>query len=121
MATFLADVYLGERSGAARYTLEIERSRQLWEEVKSKGQDRPLHFTGWTTPGQAGGRVPYHKGGWVLHQLREEMGEDAFWRGLRDYTRRHWLGSTVSADLEEAMERACGRSLEAFFRKWVYE
>jgi aminopeptidase N len=119
-ATFLADVYLGERFGTARYQLEIERSRRLWEELKQKGQDRPLHFTGWTTPQQAGGRLPYHKGAWVLHLLREEIGADAFWCGLRAYTQAHWQETVTSADLQQAMERASGRNLEAFFRTWVY-
>jgi aminopeptidase N len=121
IATFLADVYLGERFGDARYRREIEHSRQVWTQLKQEGQDRPLHFTGWTTPQQAGGRLPYHKGARVLHLLREELGADAFWRGLGAYTREHWLGSATSADLRQAMERASGRSLAAFFGAWVYE
>jgi aminopeptidase N len=120
MATYLADVYLGDRFGAARYESEIERSRRIWEDLLQKGQDRPLHFTTWTTPQQAGGRLPYHKGAWVLHLLREQIGADAFWRGLAAYTREHWHGSVTSADLQEAMERASGRSLAAFFGSWVY-
>jgi aminopeptidase N len=27
----------------------------------------------------------YQRGGWVLHMLRKEIGEDAFWNGIRDY------------------------------------
>jgi aminopeptidase N len=121
IATFLADVYLGERFGDARYRREIEHSRQVWAQMKQEGQDRPLHFTGWATPQQAGGRLPYHKGAWVLHLLREEIGADAFWRGFGAYTREHWQGSATSADLCQAMERASGRSLSAFFGAWVYE
>lgn len=121
VATFLADVYLGELFGAARYQREIERSRQVWEDLRQNGEDRPLYFTRWTTPQQAGGRLPYHKGAWVLHLLREEIGADAFWRGFSAYTQEHWQGSATSADLQQAMERASGRSLAAFFGAWVYE
>ena len=121
IATFLADVYLGERFGDTRYRREMERSRQVWEQLKQEGRDRPLHFTGWTTPQQAGGRLPYHKGAWVLHLLREEMGADAFWRGFEAYTREHWQGSATSEDLRQAMEHASGRSLAAFFETWVYQ
>ncbi len=121
MATFLADVYLGELFGTTRYQHEIERSRQIWEELKQNGRDRPLHFTRWTTPQEAGGRLPYHKGAWALHLLCEEIGAPAFWRGLRAYTKDHWQGSVTSADLQQAMEDASGRSLAKFFRTWVYE
>ena len=111
----------GERFGDARYRREMERSRQLWEQLKQEGRDRPLHFTGWTTPQQAGGRLLYHKGAWVLHLLCEEMGADAFWRGFEAYTREHWQGSATSEDLRQAMEHASGRSLAAFFETWVYQ
>jgi aminopeptidase N len=121
MATFLADVYLGELFGPARYQNEIERSRQLWEEWKQGGRDRPLHFTAWTTPQQSGGRIPYHKGAWVLHLLRQDVGPAAFWRGLQLYTKAHWEDSATSEDLQQAMERASGRNLKEFFRAWVYD
>ena len=55
-----------------------------------------------------------------MHLLREEMGERAFWNGLRLFTRRHFGKSVVTTDLVAAMEEANGKSLKAFFSKWVY-
>ncbi|HEV2763779.1 MAG TPA: hypothetical protein VGV38_12430, partial [Pyrinomonadaceae bacterium] len=56
----------------------------------------------------------------VLHLLRFELGERAFWQGLKDYTRTHEGGSVTTDDLQTAMERAGGRNLSAFFEHWIY-
>jgi len=55
-----------------------------------------------------------------MHLLREEMGERAFWNGLRAFTRRHFGKSVVTRDFTIAMEQAAGKSLKQFFAKWVY-
>jgi len=120
MATFLADVFLGERFGAARYEKEIEDSHRTYERLKAEGKDRPLSFHGWTTPQQAGGRLPYHKGAWVLELLRRELGEELFWRGLKRYTAENWGKQVTSGDFQRSMDAAAGRDLKGFFAQWVY-
>ena len=55
-----------------------------------------------------------------MHLLREEMGDRAFWSGLRLFTRRHFGKSVVTNDFIAAMEEANGKSLKEFFAKWVY-
>ncbi|MDE3126609.1 MAG: M1 family metallopeptidase [Gemmatimonadota bacterium] len=61
----------------------------------------------------------YQKGGWVLHMLRRELGDSAFFRGLRIYFHAHEYGNATSDDLERALERASGRSLRVFFDQWL--
>jgi aminopeptidase N len=120
MASFLADVYLGERFGPERYTKEIEAAHQNYEKMKSDGKDRALSFSNWNKPNEAGGRLPYDKGAWVLHLLRQEMGEDAFWRGLRVYTKGNWGKQVTSRDFEKSMESVTDMSLKSFFDTYVY-
>jgi len=120
MATFLADAFLEQRFGRERYDREIAGSRKIYEALKDEGKDRPLSYHDWTTTQQAGGRLPYHKGAWFLHLLREQVGDDAFRRGLRIYTKDHWGKAVVSADFQKSMESATGTSLSALFAKWVY-
>ena len=56
----------------------------------------------------------------MLHLLRVELGDDAFWRGIRAYTQANDGRSVVTADLQRAMEQAAGRSLQPFFSEWMY-
>jgi len=111
MATFLADVFLEQRFGKARYDREIADSRQTFENLRAQGRDRPLFFTDWQTPQQAGGPLPYQKGAFVLAELRRVLTDEPFWRALRAYTAAHWGGQVTSSDLEAAMASVGGKEL----------
>ena len=62
----------------------------------------------------------YAKGAWVLHMLRKWVGEEHFWRGIRRYIQTY-RGRNVTTDLFRLeMEAVFGKSLEWFFKQWVY-
>jgi aminopeptidase N len=61
----------------------------------------------------------YQKAGWVLHMLRGTIGTDAFWKGIREYYRRHRDGSATGDDFRRVMEEASGRDLRWFFDQWL--
>lgn len=65
--------------------------------------------------------VTYSKGGVVLHMLREEIGNEAFWKGANIYLNRHRLGNVRTTDLIAAMEEASGKELDWFFDQWVFK
>lgn len=62
----------------------------------------------------------YSKGGAVLHTLREEIGDKAFWKGANIYLERNKFGVVATTDLRQAMEEASDRDLGWFFDQWVY-
>lgn len=64
--------------------------------------------------------VTYHKGGVVIHMLRETVGDTAFWKGVNVYLDRHKFANVESTDLKKAMEEASGQDLGWFFDQWVY-
>jgi aminopeptidase N len=120
IATFIAAAYLEHRFGRAAYLREIETYRANYEKVRAAGKDKSLVFPDWLNPTREDRTLVYDKGAYVLHLLREEMGERAFWNGLRIFTRRHFGKSVVTTDFVAAMEEAHGKSLKEFFAKWFY-
>ena len=62
----------------------------------------------------------YQKGGWFLHMLRRQVGDEAFWKGVSTYYARYQNGNALTDDFRRVMEEVSGRPLEAFFRQWVY-
>ncbi|MBN1446841.1 MAG: T9SS type A sorting domain-containing protein [Bacteroidetes bacterium] len=62
----------------------------------------------------------YHKGGVVMAMLRDVMGDEAFFDGLRAYGQRHAYDNATSQDLEDVMEEYHGAQLDWFFDQWVY-
>ncbi len=119
VATFMAAAYIEHRFGRAAYLREIESYRANYEKVRAAGKDKPLVFPDWLHPTSEDRTLVYDKGAYVLHLLREEMGERAFWRGLQIFTERHFGKSVVTTDFMSAMEEANGKSLHEFFAKWV--
>ena len=62
----------------------------------------------------------YQKGGWVLHMLRSQLGDEVFFRGIRNYYEAHKNSTATTEDLREALEKASGQPLSNFFERWVY-
>ncbi len=62
----------------------------------------------------------YNKGGAVIHTLREQIGDKAFWSGVNAYLNRHKFANVETTDLQAAMEAAANTELDWFFDQWVY-
>jgi aminopeptidase N len=62
----------------------------------------------------------YTKGGWVLHMLRYQLGDDAFYRGLKHYLEANRGKNVVTADLAKAIEESSQVNVDQFFSQWLY-
>ena len=119
ITSFMAAAWLQHRFGDAAYEAQVERWRVRVEKLRADGKDKPLAFPDWTKPSGDDRAVVYTKGAYAMHLLREQLGEDAFWKGLRAYTKAHMGKTATTADVQQAMQVASGRDLSAFFREWA--
>jgi len=62
----------------------------------------------------------YDKAGWVIQMLREQLGDEAFFRALKHYLDVNRLQNVVSADLAKAIEESSGTNVDRFFDEWIY-
>ncbi|HYC87354.1 MAG TPA: M1 family metallopeptidase [Chryseosolibacter sp.] len=62
----------------------------------------------------------YQKGSWVLHMLRHQVGDTAFFRGVRQYYKEYQQSNAATGDFQRVMEQASARDLSGFFRQWLY-
>jgi aminopeptidase N len=120
IASFMASAYKEHRFGRPAYDRDIEQYRLSYEKVRAAGKDRSLVFPDWLHPTAEDRTLVYDKGAYVLHPLRAELGEQAFWSGLRRYTRHYFGRSVTTPDFQSAMEQASGRNLTSFFAQWIY-
>jgi aminopeptidase N len=116
----MAAAYDERRFGRQRYLEDIGAARQRYETLRDSGHDRSLVFPDWNRPTAEDRTLVYRKGAYVLHLLREELGELAFWDGIRSYTRTYFGKSVTTEDFRRVMEHTSGRNLTLFFSKWVY-
>lgn len=81
---------------------------------------RPVVTRSYVHPYVLFDRHAYEKGALVLHTLRDQLGEDGFWRGLRLYVERAAGKAAETADVRQAFEDATGADLTDFFEQMIY-
>ncbi len=119
LTTYLANYYYDELTGKAEQAREQRRMMLLGYAVYVEpdggypvGQFR-------RKSDQKDNAIGYQKSAMIFHMLRHEIGETAFWGGIRklttDYTGLHanWR------DLERVFSEAGGKDLRWFFAQWV--
>jgi aminopeptidase N len=60
----------------------------------------------------------YNKGGRVLHMLRKTIGDDAFYRSLSVYLKKHEYQAVEIHQLRLAVEEVTGQDMNWFFNQW---
>jgi aminopeptidase N len=61
----------------------------------------------------------YNKGALVLHMLRQQIGEEAFFEGIQKFLKTRALKSAEIDDLRLIYEEITGRDLGLFFNQWL--
>ena len=121
-ATYFAALWEGQSVPGAqdsvfRNRMTAIRDRILGDTIAVR--QRPVLDTAQTDLMALLNRNSYEKGGFVLHMLRGEIGDTAFFGGVRDYYMKHRHGTALTSDLQAAVEKRSGRSLGAFFDQWL--
>jgi len=119
-ATYMSAAYNEYRFGSEKYNADIASYFGVYQGIIKRGNDKSLVFDDWSNPSRDDRNLVYFKGAYVLHMLREDLGDEAFWNGVKYYSRRYFGESVATRDFQKSMEASSNRDLELFFRKWVY-
>lgn len=119
-ATYMSAAYNEDRFGKEKYKADINSYFTVYQGIKKRGNDRSLVFEQWSNPSMDDRNLVYFKGAYVLHLLREEIGDQAFWKGIKFYSQRHFGKAVETDDFKLAMEESSGKDLDAFFNEWIY-
>jgi aminopeptidase N len=65
-------------------------------------------------------RHSYSKGSNILHMLRGQIGDDAFFAGLQNYLTTNQFTAAEAHQLRLAFEEVTGTDLTTFFNQWYY-
>tara|TARA_R110002049_G_scaffold309289_2_gene520238 strand:- start:15726 stop:17669 length:1944 start_codon:yes stop_codon:yes gene_type:complete len=61
----------------------------------------------------------YKKGAWVLHLLREKVGDTAFKLAVENYLEKHQFKNVETEDFISEVEKASGQNLDEFVKIWL--
>ncbi|MGE3703908.1 MAG: M1 family aminopeptidase [Vicinamibacterales bacterium] len=118
---YFAAMYAGHLRGPDAFASVLERMRRTAIEMTPQGPVYLGYRLGHIfNDGRVHRALVYNKGGAVLHMLRRLVGDEAFFKGLRQFYADWRYRKAGTEDVRAAMEAASGRSLERFFDRWIH-
>ena len=118
-ATYFAGLWTRAARGDSAFRVQMDRVRATILADTIAVTKRPVIDTIETNLLALLNRNSYEKGGFVLHMLRSQVGERAFFDALRAYYAKHRHATAVTDDLRAEMEAASKQDLGWFFDQWL--
>jgi len=118
-ATYFSGLFIEKHEGEEAFR-EYMRDAAAQYFAYEKQHNTPIHDTQTQSLMALLNPNNYQKGSWVLHMLRTRLGDEAFFKGLRDYYNAHRDANATTEDLRQALENSSGKNLKEFFARWVY-
>lgn len=117
-ATYFTNRYLGSKYGADTFMQRRKEERQEALDFARKSPSTVVN----PTPNLLYllNAHSYQKGGFILYMLAQELGDEVFMRGVRQYYQQYRNKQANTADFKRVMESVSGRNLTVFFDQWLY-
>jgi len=117
-ATFMETVWTEAHFGKDQADYDRWEAAHSWF-AQHNLYEKPIVRHDFNDSGEFDGNA-YTKGGWVLYMLRHQLGDDAFYAGLKHYLEVNRGKNVVTADLSKAIEEATHTNVDRFFNQWLY-
>jgi aminopeptidase N len=117
-ATYFAALFYEHIDGEAAFHERMRSNRASYLEFSRK-KATPILDTTVTRYLDLLNANNYPKAAWVLHMLRQQVGTENFWKGIREYYRVYKNGNALTDDFRQIMERVSGEKLDWFFNQWL--
>jgi aminopeptidase N len=117
-ATFMETVWTEAHFGKEEADFDRWQAGRSWFQQRNL-YEKPIVRHDFDDSSEFDGNA-YTKGGWALYMLRHQLGEDAFYAGLKHYLEANRGKNVVTADLSKAIEEATHTNVDQFFDQWLY-
>ncbi|MDP7591870.1 MAG: M1 family metallopeptidase [Litorilituus sp.] len=120
LVQFLVAVYKQHLFGEQAYKNELNVAVRRVERAVKENRVAPVAFHDEIEEQEINRTMAYSKGALVFYMLREKLGDEFFWKALKQYTQTYKNKSVTTQNLKFTIEQISGTDLTHFFDKWVY-
>ena len=120
-ATFFTLLFIENEYGKDEYTKGIIKARKTVYDLSVKLPDFSIVSERTAEKEQVTSGITYQKGAWVLHMLRNLMGDANFKKGIQNYYAKYFNANTTTDEFRIEMEKVSGKNLKIFFKQWLYQ
>lgn len=117
-ATYFAAVWAEQSRGDTAMLAEVRGMRQTVLNDKLTAE-KPIVDETLSDLRYVLNSLVYQKAGFTLHMLRQEVGDSAFFQGVRSYYAKYRHGNALTNDFAREMEASSGKKLDWFFDQWM--
>jgi aminopeptidase N len=120
-ATYFTLLYAEHSKSHDEFVDGLKSSREQIIKYLTKKPDSPIVHNQLSDMSKVTSALTYQKGAWVLHMLRELMGDINFKKGIQSYYKKYFNANATTTDFRFEMEQASGLDLQSFFAQWLYK
>ena len=119
-ATYFTDLYLEHKYGSERIQKQLAKERA--EVIQFyRNYPHPIVDTNYSELMDLLNENSYQKGAWILHMLRQKIGDELFHKSIVSYYNKYRLSNASSADFIEVVEEISQEELDQFFYQWLFQ
>ena len=120
-ATFFTLLFIEDEYGKDEYLKGIIKARKSVYDMSVKMPDFSIVSNRTAEKEDVTSGITYQKGAWVIHMLRNLMGEKNFKKGIQNYYAKYFNANTTTSEFRAEMEKVSGKDLKLFFKQWLYQ
>ncbi len=120
-ATFFTLLFIENEYGQAEYNKGIVKAKKSVIDMTVKMPDFSIVAPRTAEKDPVTTGLTYQKGAWILHMLRDKMGEQNFKNGIQAYYKKFYNANATTDDFRIEMEKASVKDLKIFFKQWLYQ
>ncbi|MFN2458021.1 MAG: M1 family aminopeptidase [Chitinophagaceae bacterium] len=118
-ATYMTDIYIENKYGKDSSSKRLQKERQQVIQFAKRSLKAVVDTT--SDFMELLNANSYQKGAWVLHMLRNEVGDSVFRKIIRIYYLQYKGSNADTRDFEAVAEKVSGKELTPFFNQWLYQ
>jgi aminopeptidase N len=120
-ATFFTLLFIEDEYGKEEYTKGIIKARKSVYDMSVKMPNFSIVSERTAEKEDVTSGITYQKGAWVIHMLRDLIGEKNFKKGIQNYYAKYFNANTTTDEFRAEMEKVSGKDLKLFFKQWLYQ
>jgi aminopeptidase N len=118
-ATYFTMLFIEHAYGREEFVSQLESAKKIAMKFIAENPDYKIIDDRSPEKTSVTSSLTYQKGAWVLHMLRNKIGDTSFKKGIQNYYHQYLNANATTDDFRKCMENVSGQNLESFFNQWL--
>ncbi|MGC8574419.1 MAG: M1 family aminopeptidase [Thermoplasmata archaeon] len=120
-ATYLALLYMERYKGKDEFLVDVQKHKEVYLKEYFNDYGRPVVEYYYKDPAELFDRHLYQKAALILRYFNFYLGDDIFWKGVKNYIETNKENGVETEDLRKALYSVSGFPLEQLFHQFIFE